>query len=774
MRNILLISTFLAIVFLFQGCNSEKTIETVNVIPQPVKTVKSKGKFTINPETSIVYNDSSLLFLSTYAAELLDKELNIKLPVRQNLLENEDLINLEILENQVDSLGDEGYFLDINPKKIQISANTPAGVLYGIQTVYQLFGENQNGELPSLQITDYPRFSYRGMHLDVARHFMPIEFIYKVIDYLAIHKMNTFHWHLTDDQGWRIEIKKYPKLTEVGAWRVDMENLHWNNRPLINDPANATYGGFYTQDQVKDVVAYAAQRNITVIPEIEMPAHVMSVLAAYPELSCTGENLGVPPGGVWPITHIFCAGNEKTFEFIEGVLAEIMEIFPSKYIHIGGDEADKTNWKNCKKCQKRIKDEGLKDEQELQSYFTKRIEKFLNHNGRVLIGWDEILEGGLAPNAVVMSWRGEQGGIEAAKHGNHVIMTPGSHCYFDHYQGDPAVEPLAIGGYTTLKKVYGYEPIPAELSADESKFVLGAQANLWTEYMLTPQHVEYMIFPRLAALSEVVWSPKESRNWDSFTNRMKTQYERYSKLGINYSKSAYQINVEPTINPEKKSLSINLSAEISNPDIRYTTDGSQPNFSSMKFSKPLEICKTTTIKSAIFDGKNQVGETQTSTFNIHKAFACEVNLEYQNRPKYDARGEFGLVDGISGSISYSDGNWKGFLGKDMVATIDLGEAKTVNSISVDALQNVVSWIFLPTKVSFEISLDGQLFTMIGTAVNNISPNEGGNFIEVYSIKEKIENVRFVRVHMYNIGNCPVGHYGEGNPAFLFTSEIIVE
>lgn len=774
MRNILLISTFLAIVFLFQGCNSEKTIETVNVIPQPVKTVKSKGKFTINPETSIVYNDSSLLFLSTYAAELLDKELNIKLPVRQNLLENEDLINLEILENQVDSLGDEGYFLDINPKKIQISANTPAGVLYGIQTVYQLLGANPNGELPSLQITDYPRFSYRGMHLDVARHFMPIEFIYKVIDYLAIHKMNTFHWHLTDDQGWRIEIKKYPKLTEVGAWRVDMENLHWNNRPLINDPANATYGGFYTQDQVKDVVAYAAQRNITVIPEIEMPAHVMSVLAAYPELSCTGENLGVPPGGVWPITHIFCAGNEKTFEFIEGVLAEIMEIFPSKYIHIGGDEADKTNWKNCKKCQKRIKDEGLKDEQELQSYFTKRIEKFLNHNGRVLIGWDEILEGGLAPNAVVMSWRGEQGGIEAAKHGNHVIMTPGSHCYFDHYQGDPAVEPLAIGGYTTLKKVYGYEPIPAELSADESKFVLGAQSNLWTEYMLTPQHVEYMIFPRLAALSEVVWSPKESRNWDSFTNRMKTQYERYSKLGINYSKSAYQINVEPTINPEKKSLSINLSAEISNPDIRYTTDGSQPNFSSMKFSKPLEICKTTTIKSAIFDGKNQVGETRTSTFNIHKAFACEVNLEYQNRPKYDARGEYGLVDGISGSISYSDGNWKGFLGKDMVATIDLGEAKTVNSISVDALQNVVSWIFLPTKVSFEISLDGQLFTMIGTAVNNISPNEGGNFIEVYSIKEKIENVRFVRVHMYNIGNCPVGHYGEGNPAFLFTSEIIVE
>jgi len=451
-----------------------------------------------------------------------------------------------------------------------------------------------------------------------------------------------------------------------------------------------------------------------------------------------------------------------------------MELFPSKYIHIGGDEAEKDNWKLCKKCQNRIKKEGLKDEQELQSYFTKRIEKFLNDNGRPLISWDEILEGGLAPNAVVMSWRGEEGGIEAAKHGNHVIMTPGSHCYFDHYQGDPSVEPLAIGGNTTLKKVYHYEPVPSVLTPDQAKLVLGAQANVWTEYMTIPEQVEYMVFPRLAALSEVLWSPKDTRNWENFLLRMEDQYKRYQKLGINFSRSAYQVIVTPNLDPEKKILILNLETETDNCQIRYTLDGSEPNTKSTIYKNPVEIDKTKLLKAASFKDGIRVGEVRISNYLLHKPFACGVDLKFPNRPNYDGEGEYGLVNGISGSISFKDGRWKGFLGVDLIATIDLGETKRIEKISVDALQDNVSWIFLPKRATFEVSSDGVQFTVIETIENSISPFEGGKIIQLFTANMQIDDIRFVRVHLQNLGVCPEGHLGQGNPAFLFVSEIIVE
>ncbi len=381
--------------------------------------------------------------------------------------------------------------------------------------------------LPRCKITDYPRYSYRGLHLDVCRHMFPVGFIKKYIDLMAMHKMNSFHWHLTEDQGWRIEIKKYPLLTSVGAWR--------KSSPVGRNEGQDSipYGGFYTQDEVRDIVEYARKRFITVIPEIELPGHAQAALASYPHLSCTGG-----PFEVWTwwgvSENIYCAGNEQVFEFLEGVLTEVMHLFPSPYIHIGGDEAPKTRWKACPKCQRRIRSEKLADEHQLQSYFVTRIEKFLNSQGRNIIGWDEILEGGLAPNATVMSWRGTQGGIETARLKHPVIMTPGSPCYFDHYQADPSLEPLAICCFNPLEKVYAFEPTPQELTPEEATYIIGAQGNLWTEYIKTPEHAEYMAYPRAIALAEVVWSPKDKRNYDDFLIRLESHKLRLDYRGVNY------------------------------------------------------------------------------------------------------------------------------------------------------------------------------------------------------------------------------------------------
>ncbi len=545
MNRTSLLFLIVVLMMVFTGCGNRHPVIPFSLIPLPVEMKVMPGSFHFQPHTPVIYSDTGLAFTAWYAADFLALDYDGALDVRfsDNLRDEPDAVRLSLIPAYDEILGDEGYRLTVEPEGISISANRSAGVFYGIQTLYQLISTSREGELPCLDITDYPRFGYRGLHLDVSRHFMPIDFIYEYIDYMAMHKLNVFHWHLIDDQGWRLEIKSHPELTETGAWRVDMSGLHWGLRPMVYDPDDATYGGYYTQDDIRAVVAYAAARNIDIMPEIAMPAHVMSALAAYPEYSCTGENLGVAPGAVWPITHIYCAGNDDTFAFLKDVLLETMELFPFEFIHVGGDEANKTNWKACPKCQERIRDEGLADEEELQSYFVRRIERFLNAHGRRLIGWDEILEGGLAPNATVMSWRGERGGIEAARMGHNAVMSPTSHCYFDYYQGDPALEPQAIGGHTTLSNVYSYEPVPKELNEEEAKYILGAQANVWTEHMPVPEQVEYMVFPRLAALSEVVWSPAEHRDWNCFWQRMGAQYKRYERLGINYAKSAFQVIV---------------------------------------------------------------------------------------------------------------------------------------------------------------------------------------------------------------------------------------
>jgi hexosaminidase len=527
-------------------------VAQMNIIPQPVsvKVPGIKADFTISPTTKIVMEGSglenSVNFFNNYLKEFYGFSLETTSKVNSN---NSLVLNFERLDDSIPG----AYHLSVDQKGIYIGGDNETGVFYGIQSLIQLLPMPtgfQKLSIPYVQIDDKPRFAYRGLMLDVGRHFMPVPFIKKFIDYLAMHKMNEFHWHLTEDQGWRIEIKKYPRLTEVGAWRdgtvIGKRPWKWND--------NIRYGGFYTQDQIKDVVAYASRRYITIIPEIEMPGHGSAAITAYPWLSCfPNEKTNIPDSLLsdegkkakgklvyekWGVAEdVFCAGNDSVFEFLQNVIDEIVTLFPSKFIHVGGDECPKTNWKRCPLCQKRIHDLGLKDEHELQSYFIQRMEKYINSKDKTLIGWDEILEGGLAPNAVVMSWRGEKGGIEAAKQKHTVIMTPTTYVYFD-YSQTKHEDSIVIGGYLPLENVYKYEPIPTELSAEDGRYILGAQANIWTEYMTNPSKVEYMIFPRVDALSEVVWSPKSIRNWVDFKERLPFQLKRYDLWKTHYFSDA--------------------------------------------------------------------------------------------------------------------------------------------------------------------------------------------------------------------------------------------
>ena len=528
-----LILTFLILIIL-AGCAGKqepKRPNAVSIVPKPVSLTSGDDVAQWDGSVAIIAKDEDEKQVAGLLEEYL-KSKNLTVTVGESS-EDEDQIKLSVVN--IDSLGKEGYKLSVGENGIDIQANSGAGLFYGMQSLIQLISDDGK-EVPFVEVTDFPRFAYRGLHLDVGRHMFPPAFIKKYIDLLAHHKMNRFHWHLTEDQGWRIEIKKYPKLQEIAAFRKETVVGHASSRTRDKSQYDGQrYGGFYTQEEVKDIVKYATERHVTVIPEIELPGHAQAALAAYPNLGCTGGPYEVAT--TWGVfEEVFCAGKEDAFVFLQDVLDEVLVLFPSQYIHIGGDECPKIRWEKCPHCKKRMKTEKLKDTHELQSYFIQRIEKYLNSKGRQIIGWDEILEGGLAPNATVMSWRGEEGGIAAAKQNHDVIMTPGNWCYFDHYQDTTGNEPLAIGGYTPVSEVYSYEPVPPALSAEEAKHILGAQANVWTEYMATPEYVEYMVYPRASAMAEVVWSPKESRNYDDFVQRMKTHVKRLEAWGVNYAK----------------------------------------------------------------------------------------------------------------------------------------------------------------------------------------------------------------------------------------------
>lgn len=517
-------------------------VSQINIVPRPVQLIATKGSLDLKKRSLEIQS----FRVDTAIVSLLNGFLKSKdIEVERTPKTKGFPINLIIIDT-LKILGSEGYTVSVSKKGISIISNTQAGLFYGVQTFIQLTPLTGT-KIPYVEITDYPRFAYRGLHLDVCRHMFPVEFVKKYIDLMAKHKFNRFHWHLTDDQGWRIEIKKYPKLQQIAAYRNGTVIGHAGNS---NKYDTIRYGGYYTQEEIKDVIQYAAERYVTIIPEIEMPGHATAAIAAYPELGCRGDQVQTERTfGVFD--PIFCAGRESTFTFLENVLTEVMDLFPGTYIHVGGDEAPKTRWKECPHCQKRIKDNDLKDEHELQSYFINRIEKFVNTKGRQIIGWDEILEGGLAPNATVMSWRGEEGGIAAAKQKHNVIMTPGNWCYFDHYQDTSKTEPMAIGGLTPVREVYTYEPLPAQLAADETQYILGAQANLWTEYILSSQQAEYMVYPRACALAEVVWSPKEKHDYLDFLQRMETHLKRLKNWNVNYA-THISTEIEYIKNPQPK------------------------------------------------------------------------------------------------------------------------------------------------------------------------------------------------------------------------------
>ena len=599
-KSILKAFIILFIMLLIVGCRNKEmqVITAISIIPEPLELKVKDGHFKVNEQTQIIVNsdDEKVKKVALYFVEQLNLASGYSIKVNSSSEKQEIKNSIEFTDENIDkSLGNEGYMLKSDTDRIVLSG-TPNGLFYGVQTLFQLLPNeiysdkriaNIEWSVPSVEIKDKPRFKWRGMHLDVGRHLFPVAFIKKYIDYIALHKLNTFHWHLTEDQGWRIEIKKYPLLTEIGAWRKGTQIRKTDKDDGIR------YGGFYTQDEVRDIVAYADERFVTVVPEIELPGHSIAALTAYPELSCTGGPFEVRTK--WGIADdIYCAGNEDTFTYLEDVLTEVLDLFPSKYIHIGGDEAPKKRWEKCSKCQDRIKKEGLKDEHELQSYFISRIEKFLNSKGRQIIGWDEILEGGLAPNAAVMSWRGIEGGISAAKQKHYVVMTPDEYMYFDFYEGNPKTEPLAIGGYLPLDKVYGYEPIPEELTADEEKYILGVQANQWTEYIATPELAEYMTLPRLCALAEIAWSPKEKRNLEDFLDRMQTHYARLDQLGINYRGPRLEGFKKKNIFIDQ--AKVEFITKQKGTEIRYTTDGTDPSKNSTLYTKPFVITKGLKIK----------------------------------------------------------------------------------------------------------------------------------------------------------------------------------
>lgn len=663
----------------------------------------------------------------------------------------------------------EAYTLRVLPDNILIEATSQQGLLWGISTLRQTIEcQDDNGSCLSacMVIQDEPFFPYRGMHLDVVRHFFPVDFIKKYIDLLYRYRFNTFHWHLTDDQGWRMDIRRYPKLTLTGGWR---------NGSQIGPYADMTfdtirYGGYYTQDEIREVVAYAADRGITIIPEIEMPGHALAALAAHPELSCTGGPFEVAQG--WGVFEaVFCT-QDSTFHFLENVLEEVMDLFPSEWIHIGGDECPKVQWKKCPKCQKRIKDEGLKDEHELQSWFIRRIERFVNSRGRRIIGWDEILEGGLAPNAAVMSWRGMEGGIAAATAGHDVVMTPVSHCYFDYYQGLPDLEPIAIGGFTPLLKVFEFNPVPPLLPESVRPFIKGAQGNVWTEYITTSEHVEYMVLPRMAALAEVLWREPQVRDPRDFLSRLSHEIPKLKKAGYHPSFSHYQVNL--ITQPGSRPGTMLVEGQSTLPDKPFTLTWTTPGgMAADSVNGRVELAHSATVTGVITSNDPDADYPMTCrTYHFNKATARGITVTPQPHPSYSSGGGFSLVNGISGDPRRRDNAWLGWL-SDVTISLDLNEMMSFDSITISAWSEPGSWIYFPGEIQFYTATDGKKYHFLNSlrlsGEDQTIMKPGKRF---FTARKKVR-ARFIKIVVRHMGTIPDTLPGAGHPAWLFLDEITI-
>jgi hexosaminidase len=743
---------------------------TISVIPKPQSIIQGKGKFVWNANTQIAVSEDNLE--AKEVAEQLSLRIKIVTNKQQNVVTGKG--SNRILFSKNTQIEKEGYVLKVSSSGVSIEASNPIGHFYGLQTLLQLFPAEVLSSsfqpklilsLPECTIKDQPRFEYRGVMMDVGRYFFPTSFIKKLIDVITAHKLNVLHLHLTEDQGWRIEIKKYPKLTEIGSFRRESMLGHYRDQKYDGIP----HGGFYTQDEIRDLVAYAQRKFVTIVPEIEMPGHALAAIASYPELGCTGEQFEV--GTKWGVEErVFCP-NEKTFEFLENVLTEVIDLFPSQYIHIGGDECPKEAWKKSQFCQDLMKKEGLKDEHELQSYFIRRIDKFVTSKGRKIIGWDEILEGGLSPNATVMSWRGVEGGIAAAKQQHDVIMTPNSHMYLDYYQGNPSTEPLAIGGFLPVEKTYSYEPYAPELTTSEAKYIKGVQANLWTEYVSKPEHAEYMLFPRALATAEIGWSSKE-KDFVDFGKRMTKHFERLNQMAVNYSKAYYYVDFSTEKNKLNQPVVL-LKSNDQTGTIRYTLDGTKPNEKSLIYSSAKKIVVTgdRTIAAALFakSGK-MIGGVTSKSYVI--STSTGKNYTLGTEPKRYLGGEkYALTNGVRGDIN-SNEPWVGFSGANFDFVLDFGQKTNFTNVSVAFQGAYSSWIMPPRNIEILISEDNKTFKSIkklelATAVKT------ENFVQQLNIAVGNNNARYLKVVAENFGKLPEGHPGKGSPSWLFVDEVSV-
>ena len=676
---------------------------------------------------------------------------------------------------------EEAYRIDVKKSGVKVKASSLNGFIYALQTLRQMLpveiyghepAEDKDWSLPCLTINDAPRFAYRGMHLDVSRHFFSTDEVKKYIDMMSIHKMNTLHWHLTDDQGWRIEIRKYPRLTEVGSVRKGtVIRKEWDRYDGI------PYGGYYTQEQIKDVIEYAAAQGITIIPEIDLPGHMLAALTAYPKLGCTGGPYEV--WGRWGVADdVLCAGNEETMVFLENVLAEVAELFPSEYIHIGGDECPKVRWEKCPVCQAKIQELGLKDdgdfnaEHYLQSYVMERMEKFLATKGKKIIGWDEILEGTPGPDATVMSWRGSDGGIKASKMGHDVIMVPNSYFYFDYYQApDTENEPFGIGGYVPIEKVYSYDPYTEITEPEAREHILGIQANLWTEYIATNAHLEYMVLPRQAALSEVQWCQPAVKDWDRFLSSLSHEAAMYDIMGYNYAKTVFQIISKVSVNHDRNCVEVELSTQGDAP-IRYTLDGSMPDHNSTLYTGPVGVTGGTTIK-AIVERDNMNTRLYSQTFCENAAMGRPVTLLTEPQGRYTFGAPDSFVDGLRGSREFGSGSWSGWYETPMGAVIDMGGETRYSSVALGTLVDKGNDIFPPVNVIVSTSGNGTDFTEAGRVSIDVPGEKDPDGIVDYTVSFPETAARYIKITAETVTSMPAWHARGGAPGFLFVDEIIV-
>ena len=705
---------------LFTSCN--QTVETqIQLIPEPFEMTQSDGMFKVSQAMLVGAGSAS------------------------------NKVNFRVNPNATD-IPDEGYQLEIDEAGVRLTAKTETGLFYGKQTLLQLLTPNG---LPYVKINDHPRFPYRGLHLDVSRHFFDKEEVKKLMNVMSYYKLNTLHLHLTDAGGWRLQIDKYPKLTQEGAFRTQSDWREWwdngKDRQYLKEGTEGAYGGYYTKDDIRDMLAYAAEKHITIIPEIEFPAHSDEVFVAYPELCCAGKS---------HTSGDFCIGNPKTFEFMENVLTEVIELFPSEYIHIGGDEAGKNTWKTCPKCQALMKKEKLANVDELQSYMIRKAEEFLNSKGRRLIGWDEILEGGLAPEATVMSWRGEAAGFKSARMGHDVIMTPGSYMYFDFYQADPRYQPVAIGGYTPIRKVYNYNPIPQDsLTAEEAKHFLGVQANTWTEYIPTPEHLEYMMFPRALAVAEIGWTPQEKRDWQDFKPRVNAHIPVLQQMGLNPFPLSNELEFDMVVDTIQKEIRVTMDAEKYPAEIHYTTDGSTPTASSPIYQEPIVVKDSAKIVAGIFVNGQLQDRVSEQRVDYHKGIGKSIRFNSRLYPGYMAGGINAIINGYRGGLTYLDQRWQGYT-DNLDCVIDLGEVMDLHQVSSKWMQLTGPGVYQPEKVEVLTSEDGKNFTSQGVIPTTIPQDKSDLTFQEYTFQGNWK-ARYVQLKAQN----PKG--------FIFVDEIVI-